>query len=114
MVTPQPGALADLRTQVEMLSRRVRALETNTRELAAPVPAGSINDVLHRVPELSFSRAWDELQQCAVLGRPLVKIKIRWKVLGAVVFETMVKTCEYRTVLPSLWLLGYRWLVAQS
>ena len=45
----QPGALADLLTQVEMLSRRVRALENNTRELAAPVPAGSIHDVLHAV-----------------------------------------------------------------
>jgi chromosomal replication initiation ATPase DnaA len=44
-----PGALADLRDQVEMLSRRVRALENNTRELAAPVPAGSIHDVLHAV-----------------------------------------------------------------
>jgi chromosomal replication initiation ATPase DnaA len=45
----QPGALADLRTQVEMLSRRVRALENNTRELAAPVPAGSISDVIEAV-----------------------------------------------------------------
>ena len=46
-----PGALADLRNQVEMLSRRVRALENNTRELAAPVPAGSIHDVLHAVSD---------------------------------------------------------------
>ncbi|MCA3420655.1 MAG: hypothetical protein INF88_17335 [Roseomonas sp.] len=44
-----PGALADLRNQVDLLSRRVRALENNTRELAAPVPAGSIHDVLHAV-----------------------------------------------------------------
>ncbi len=44
-----PGALADLRTQVEMLSRRVRALETNTRELAAPVPPAAISDVIEAV-----------------------------------------------------------------
>jgi chromosomal replication initiator protein len=47
----QPGALADLQDQVEMLSRRVRALENHTRELAAPVPAGSIHDVLHAVSD---------------------------------------------------------------
>jgi chromosomal replication initiation ATPase DnaA len=45
----QPGALADLRTQVEMLSRRVRALENNTRELAAPVPPAAISDVIEAV-----------------------------------------------------------------
>jgi chromosomal replication initiation ATPase DnaA len=44
-----PGALADLRTQVEMLSRRVRALENNTRELAAPVPPAAISDVIEAV-----------------------------------------------------------------
>ena len=45
----QPGALADLRNQVEMLSRRVRALENNTRELAAPVPPAAISDVIEAV-----------------------------------------------------------------
>jgi chromosomal replication initiation ATPase DnaA len=44
-----PGALADLRNQVEMLSRRVRALENNTRELAAPVPPAAISDVIEAV-----------------------------------------------------------------
>jgi chromosomal replication initiation ATPase DnaA len=43
------GALADLRNQVDLLSRRVRALESNTRELARPAPAGSIHDVLQAV-----------------------------------------------------------------
>lgn len=47
----QPGAMDDLRDQVEVLSRRVRALENNTRELARPVPAGSIHDVLHAVSD---------------------------------------------------------------
>ena len=45
------GALADLRNQVDLLSRRVRALESNTRELARPAPAGSIHDVLHAVSD---------------------------------------------------------------
>ena len=45
----QPGALADLRNQVEMLSRRVRALENNTRDLFAPPPPVAISDVIEAV-----------------------------------------------------------------
>jgi chromosomal replication initiation ATPase DnaA len=45
----QPGALADLRDQVEMLSRRVRALETNTRDLFAPPPPVAISNVIEAV-----------------------------------------------------------------
>ncbi len=36
------GALAELRTQVDLLSRRVRALETNTRDLFSPPPPVAI------------------------------------------------------------------------
>lgn len=43
------GALADLRMQVDLLSRRVRALETNTRELAACAPPVAISDVIEAV-----------------------------------------------------------------
>jgi len=43
------GALADLRTQVDLLSRRVRALENNTRELAATAPPVAISDVIEAV-----------------------------------------------------------------
>ena len=45
----QPGALAELRDQVEMLSRRVRALENNTRDLFAPPPPVAISDVIEAV-----------------------------------------------------------------
>ena len=44
-----PGALADLRTQVDLLSRRVRALESNTRDLFAPPPPVAISDVIEAV-----------------------------------------------------------------
>ena len=44
-----PGALADLRTQVDLLSRRVRALETNTRDLFTPPPPVAISDVIEAV-----------------------------------------------------------------
>ena len=44
-----PGALADLRTQVDLLSRRVRALETNTRDLFTPPPPVAIIDVIEAV-----------------------------------------------------------------
>ena len=43
------GALAELRTQVDLLSRRVRALENNTRELAATAPPVAISDVIEAV-----------------------------------------------------------------
>lgn len=43
------GGLADLRMQVDLLSRRVRALETNTRELAACAPPVAISDVIEAV-----------------------------------------------------------------
>ncbi|MCA3365731.1 MAG: hypothetical protein INF79_08965 [Roseomonas sp.] len=45
----QPGALADLRNQVDLLSRRVRALENNTRDLFAPPPPVAISDVIEAV-----------------------------------------------------------------
>jgi chromosomal replication initiation ATPase DnaA len=44
-----PGALADLRTQVDLLSRRVRALETNTRDLFTSPPPVAISDVIEAV-----------------------------------------------------------------
>jgi chromosomal replication initiation ATPase DnaA len=44
-----PGALADLRDQVEMLSRRVRALENNTRDLFTAPPPVAISDVIEAV-----------------------------------------------------------------
>ena len=44
-----PGALADLRTQVDLLSRRVRALESNTRDLFTPPPPVAISDVIEAV-----------------------------------------------------------------